>query len=143
MSPEEEEMKTRNIIVALGVVVFAASLFAQTTALRGDIPFQFYVGDKLMPAGHYTVSKVNDTAIRLHLDDSDINRATITFAAQRNAPATNPTMVFRHVGNLYFLSQIWDGNGVSGRQVPMSKVRSELAQKGYSSTDAIILLARK
>jgi hypothetical protein len=125
------------------VVVFATSLFAQTTALRGDIPFQFYVGDKLMPAGHYTLAKVNETAIRLHLDDSNLNRSVITIPAQRKAPATNPTMVFQHVGGLYFLSQVWDGDGVSGRQLRISKVRAEVAKNGARSTESIILMARK
>ena len=136
-------MKSRNILVALCVVVFATSLVAQRTTLRADIPFQFYVGDKVLPAGHYNVLQLNDSAMILQLSDTSVSRAFTTHSTQRDAVNGKPVMIFRQIGGTYFLSQVWKDSGSQGRELPVAKVQTQIAREGLRSAEVVVLMARK
>ena len=136
-------MKARTIFGTVCLMVIATSLVAQTTMLRADIPFSFYVGNKVMPAGQYTVLQLNETATVLQLSDRSASKVFITHSAQRKEAITEPVMVFRHIGDLHFLSQIWNGDGNQGRELAPSKVQVQVARKGLPSSDTLILMARK
>ena len=43
-------------LLGLGLLLATASAFAQTVALKANIPFSFIVTGKTLPAGEYTIS---------------------------------------------------------------------------------------
>lgn len=136
-------MKTRTIFGVLCVMVVASCMIAQTTTLSADIPFQFYVGNKLLPAGHYNVTQMNESAMILHLNDTNIRRAFTTHSAQRDASDGRPVMVFRVIGSAHFLSQVWKDSGSQGRELPVAKLQIQIAREGLPSGDVVVLMARK
>ena len=141
-------------VIALLVLVGSMAVAAQAqtsgrTQLIANIPFQFTVGDKTLPAGEYTVTQVNpvsDHAV-LQLRNSDGNAAamvqmsSVTGKAQESAQ-----LIFHRYGNKYFFAQAWvDGEG-SGLQAPKPRAERvaerELAA-GIKAANETIALARK
>ncbi len=136
-------MKARTILGALCIVAMTTFMAAQTTLLHADIPFQFYVGEKVMPAGHYTVVEVNQSALILRLEDTNISRAFVTYPAQRDEKSAKPVMTFRRIGDVHFLRQIWKDYGTSGRELPISKIQVQVAQQGLPPSEVVIAMGRK
>ena len=142
-------------IVALMVLVglMAVAAQAQTgsrTQLVANIPFQFNVGDKAMPAGAYTVSQVNpssDHAV-LQLRSKDGKSVMIQMTNMIGKANESARLVFNRYGSDSYFAEAWipsDGNGL---QAPRSKseraARQELAGvKPVTETVALKVRASK
>jgi len=113
--------------------------------LTADVPFEFNVGDKTMPAGNYTVSQINPASDRvvLQLRNQD---GSATAMLQMNAvigeaPET-AKLVFRRYATSYFFAEAWVDGDNTGMQAPKSRAeraaRRELAgMKSSSETVAL------
>ena len=137
------------LLVLVGSMAVAAQ--AQTsgrTQLIANIPFQFNVGNKTLPAGEYSVRQVNpdsDCGVLL-LSSRDGNASamiqvdSVIGKAQESAKLT-----FRRYGNKYFFAQAWIDGDNTGMQAPKSKAEraaeSELAGL-QSKTETVALRAR-
>jgi len=86
-------MKPLHFAIALLATV-ASSLYAQTVNMRADIPFEFRVGEKLMPAGEYLIRHTNGL---LSLQES--MAATHTADVQ----SAKAVLQFNRYGENYFL----------------------------------------
>lgn len=126
-------------IIALMVLVGSLAVAAQAqtasrTQLVANIPFEFNVGDKAMPAGEYTVSQVNpssDHAV-LQLRAKDGSRTVMIQMNNVIGRAKDGShLLFNHLGNQYYFSQAWISGEDTGWQAPKSKAerlaRTELA----------------
>jgi hypothetical protein len=123
------------LLVLVGSMAVAAQ--AQTsgrTQLIANIPFQFNVGEKTMPAGEYTVIQVNpssDQAV-LQIRTKDGSRTVMIQTSNVTGKASESArLVFNRYGSQYFFSQAWTSSDAGGLQVPKSKAerwaRQELA----------------
>jgi len=137
------------LLVLVGSMAVAAQ--AQTsgrTQLIANIPFQFNVGTKTLPAGEYSVRQVNpdsDCGVLL-LSSRDGNASamiqvdSVIGKAQETAKLT-----FHRYGNKYFFAQAWIDGDNTGMQAPKSKAEraaeSELAGL-QSKTETVALRAR-
>jgi hypothetical protein len=125
-------MKRILFTIALAVLA-AAFLNAQAPGARINVPFEFYVGETLQPAGEYVISV--DQALRtLNLRPANSEK---TLAAPLNW-----TPIFRrlseygeksHVafvnrGRTYTLESVWM-NGMNGYELRTPKAGAELAKK--------------
>ena len=117
------------MIVLVGSMAVAAK--AQTsgrTQLIANIPFQFSVGDKTLPAGEYTVLSVNadssNVALKIQSQDGKtsamVRMMTVTGKAQESAK-----LIFHRYGNQYFFAEAWVDGDSSGLQA--QKPRAERA----------------
>ena len=136
------------LLVLVGSMAVAAQ--AQTsgrTQLIANIPFQFNVGTKTLPAGEYSVRQVNpDSGGALLLSSRDGNASvmiqvdSVIGKAQETAKLT-----FHRYGNKYFFAQAWIDGDNTGMQAPKSKAeraaKSELAGL-QSKTETVALRAR-
>jgi hypothetical protein len=109
-------------------VLAAAPTFAQSaSAVTADIPFEFSVANRTMPAGEYTVKagpNIGSILVR-----SDKGKGAVTVFAQPTNPnkeAQKPTLVFRRYGNQYFLARVIHTDGSYGREIAMSKTEKRL-----------------
>ena len=137
------------LLVLVGSMAVAAQ--AQTSGRRqliANIPFQFNVGNKTLPAGEYSVRQVNpdsDCGVLL-LSSRDGNASaliqvdSVIGKAQETAKLT-----FHRYGNKYFFAQAWIDGDNTGMQAPKSKAEraaeSELAGL-QSKTETVALRAR-
>jgi hypothetical protein len=106
-------MKTKLLIMVSVLALFGAtSGFAQLgEVVRANIPFQFTVGSKLLPAGEYDFNRdALDTAIRVVSvkpgQDADVLVVT-RLAAEIHHSQRDSHIVFDKVGDKYILAEFW------------------------------------
>lgn len=117
-----------------------ASANAQlSNPIRAKIPFDFNVGDKKLPAGDYTFSRLSGFSSRNLMLVSSVDASTysLTFGAQLLTPKNESTLVFHKYVDQYFLEQIWSDGEQEGTQVPESRsertIRRQLAETHQSN----------
>jgi len=112
------------------VLLWTATAYAQYESrviLKVDVPFEFNVGKKLLPAGSYLV--VRSAPYTLTLRDSD-NRSLVSIVTSpvmaRHARYA-PVLRFESDGDRHVLSQVWPGAGASGYELAVPKRVTYLA----------------
>lgn len=121
-------------IVALAFVTAVASN-AQSSNVAGkasisrlvaDIPFEFSVDYKTMPAGEYTVQTLATASDSLLIQSVDGTTSALrpSEATERSQKPSTARLVFHRYGQRYFLAEVWRGDK-TGRQ--LMKSRDELA----------------
>ncbi len=109
------------------VSVHAQSLQYRITA---NIPFEFSIGEKKLPAGKYSIGRVRQSSddTVLSVDDSGGHWKAIraSSSVQIVGMTKRPQLVFKRYGNEYFLSQVWAAGASTGRQFPKTQHEREL-----------------
>jgi hypothetical protein len=113
----------KHIIAATLLAV--ASLMAHRDAsaqskLQVTVPFEFTVGQNLLPAGTYEIDYVQPQAIELSNQAKHINVFAVLTSTDdvRESP---DKMIFNKYGSQYFLNEIHGDYGQSARKVSVSK----------------------
>src|ERR1700758_2204322 len=120
-----------SLVSLLTLLLVAGSAFAQTVHVRGNIPFNFAVGNKTLPAGTYDVGTIdhrNSKILLLEARDGNASMMVGSNAAENLKPADKTKLVFNQYGNRYFLSEIWVNGATIGRQLPKTSREKELAR---------------
>ena len=119
----------KQILATAAALVFAAFIptpsHAQQAALA-NIPFDFQVGNKTMPAGDYKVQRAlasNEGVDLLQRTDSSASVFTSTGPADGSVTNTDPKLVFHCYVNECFLSEIWLPNAQGRRLLPSRRER--------------------
>jgi hypothetical protein len=120
------------MIVLLGSMAVAAQAQSSSrTQLIANIPFDFSVGNKTLPAGGYTVAQVNpasDHAV-LQLRSKDGRAAAmVQMTSVIGKARESAKLVFNRCGDHYFFAQAWVDGDNTGLQAPKS--RAERAAEG-------------
>ena len=115
----------------------ATILYAQPTVTWFKVPFPFTVGDKAMPAGKYFVEALYWNAVAFRRGDGKTVLLTIT-RSREPSNVTTPKLVFRHYGNVYFLTEV-QFNADSARAFAPGKEEIELtkAQKRPANLEVV------
>jgi hypothetical protein len=107
------------------------------TAMRVDIPFNFVAAGKSLPAGHYTVARLDTPAGNMwSISDAQASAIVNTNQADSSQKAHRPSLVFLRAGGTYSLIRIW--NWDSGRDVPQAHVKHTLVSKDESKSDKYV-----
>lgn len=122
------------LVVVLALAAAAVSANAQAShQVVADIPFDFSVGYKILPAGQYTVKALSGEARALLIQSADQRTSVLRLAdaIERTKAKQTVKLVFHRYGERYFLAEVWDGADNAGRQMLKSQeeqtVESELA----------------
>ena len=132
-------MKQSRVVLYVALLAVTPVLMAQTKSgdVVADIPFSFVAGERHFPAGHYIVSPVNESILRIegsgHQDG--FVGANLT---QRPASDNRCKLVFHRYGDSYFLAQVWTTGNPRGRELPRSRAERELAAKAAAMENAIV-----
>ena len=133
----------RSSLIALALAAVASTAQAQQTKMKVDVPFDFSAGDRSYPAGEYTLSSMsnNNAIIRIggNPETSDAYIPSNTCSVSR--PSSQTKLVFHRVGPNYFLYQVWIAGNSEGRQFPLSRTETQLAENGQKM-DTVIVAAR-
>lgn len=119
-------------IIEMALVSAAATVNAQTPRkVVADVPFEFSVGYKTMPAGGYIVQAVPSAGNALLIQSADAKSSAL-----RRSEATVPMkdkkharLVFHRYGERYFLAEVWSGLDVSGLQLVKSQEERAIEQE--------------
>lgn len=100
------------------LTAFCLPMAAQTQGVRANIPFDFVVGAKTLPAGEYSVKPVfHSDSITWVVDGDERGSAVFTtYAVESAKQAHNPSLIFLQGDGRYFLLQVW-GGGHMGREL--------------------------
>ena len=134
-------MKTvyvRFLSAFFALAAFAAAARAQSAdQLTVNIPYEFVVSGKTLPAGTYRINRVNDRDIAdLAIFGTENHTSALLHSSEVTSATENkPTLSFEHIGNQYFLSKVETADHVFTLPVP-TKQAVEVAMKKQSSPSA-------
>jgi hypothetical protein len=118
-----------SVVVVIGVMLAVGSAFAQQRQTRADIPFDFVINSKTLPAGQYTVTQVKDTLVlSVESKDGRLHMFVLTRAAESGTIPVQSKLVFHRYGDEYFLSQIWAEGEAMGNSLPVGDREREAAR---------------
>ena len=123
------------------LMLTAVTVSAQSERIRViNIPFNFIVGQKTLPAGEYTLEPNRKDSDNVWLLQSKEGHASALFTT--NTVRTSETqeearLVFHRYGGQNFLSQIWTPGGNTGRQLLMPRLESQLAKNSIERQTTI------
>jgi hypothetical protein len=125
-----------------GSVATAQSNFTVTNGSEASIPFRFMVGDQEFPAGTYIVQlnfekqvvviRSEDRKVRIFLSKND----------ERRQATAKTQLVFRHLGDRFFLDAIWLQGTTAGERLLPGNVETELSRH-QSPPQTIALQAQR
>ncbi len=129
------------------IAMIAASVPTQAQSLQykltANIPFDFTVIDKKLPAGKYAISRAQqsngDLVIQIVSADGEKNVSRLTIPVITRDPVKQGMLVFHQYGNEYFLSEIWPAGGHTGRALPKSRTERGFEQKNDVTVARVIL----
>jgi hypothetical protein len=130
------------VLLGLGLLFATASAYAQTAALKANIPFNFIVTGKSLPAGEYTIQSVSTSDRVLVIRGADKSANMVMANACESArPSDKTKLVFHRYGDRYFLSQIWTAGNSSGAELPQSRRETEVAMD-FPRQDVVLIASR-
>lgn len=98
--------KQITIIFGLILMLTASAAYAQSHALKGNIPFDFVARGEILPAGEYTLTNDQKSAATWKISGKSIKSPMIYLLAntvENNTEIKTPKLTFRRYGNRYFL----------------------------------------
>ena len=133
---------SRLMLLAVGALLLSSAAFAQEINVQAKVPFDFMVGDKLYPAGQYSVQNVipDHHVLRLRNGASRGSTYILHHPASSPVPAKQTQLVFHRVGNTYFLYQVQVAGSALGREFQRSHAETELARNA-TETETVIIAA--
>lgn len=124
-------------LVVLAGACTAGSLQAQSHQVRANVPFDFAVGNKTLPAGHYIFfTEPNDTVVISNADYKTIILSRTEEGSQGVGYMSR--LVFDKYGDHYFLREIRCPSIALNVEIPASKLekrtRTQMAWLGPNTT---------
>jgi hypothetical protein len=113
-------------LFAIANFALAGSSFAQSNGVRANVPFDFSVGDKLLPAGTYTIKAQSDHVIVIRNHDKPIAIVSLVYGDGNKAP-NGGVLKFHRYHSQYFLTEILCDQANMNLQVPTSKTEKRTA----------------
>jgi hypothetical protein len=117
-----------SVVVTLSAVVIlsVAGFAAISGMIRAEVPFDFTVGSKKLPAGKYTVDARNSNGT-LVIRNKETRKVVASISRSFEVDADNrPQLIFHRYGNQYFLTKVV--GYASGNELPKSKAEREAAK---------------
>jgi hypothetical protein len=137
---KEVPMKVlRSALAVFAILLIATAAHAQQKKVSSMIPFNFAVGDRAYTAGTYVFTQ--DGAL-LRISDADQTPMDVVLSSpcSKLMPAEKTKLVFRRMGDYYFLEQVWVAGSQYGRSLPKSHMETRLAQN-HPQEELVIVAA--
>ena len=115
---------TATALFTLAALVTSGGAMAQGRAVRATVPFDFTVGDKLLPAGNYEIWPLSTGFIEIQNRDSRAAMLTATHFDGRESRNGNK-LVFHKYRDEYFLSEILCRSASLNVSLPPAKAEKQ------------------
>lgn len=144
-------MKHIERAIALTALVIAVTLSSSIVFAQADpqtvvnIPFNFTVGDKALPAGKYLIRrnrKDSDTVWVVQNKESGKSVILLTRPVQASETQDKAKLVFRKYDDLYFMSEFWVAGTNTGREVNVTSQERALAKALAVAPQVHVLIDR-
>ena len=131
--------------LAVAGLITAGSVSAQNSGVQATIPFNFAVGNTVLPSGTYIVSSQNHEMVLIRNKDH-WKVAALAIAMPGNSQyAGQGKLVFNKYGNEYFLNEILCPTAAIAADLPTSKRedRAKAREEASLEQPERVLLALK
>jgi hypothetical protein len=112
---------------------------AQDHEIRANVPFDFAIAGKHLPAGEYRIyTQSNETFVIIN--NIDKKAAVVSMARRTEAAPGNSRLVFYKYGDSYFLREIHCPSVAVNADFPQSKQEKQLHQNmAWLGPDTVLL----
>jgi len=137
-------MKHAKWVVAVAFLVLSGMAVAQkigSLRIVTDVPFEFMVANKVVPAGQYVVQAATMDGQNLFIRNAGakVGLVSPTNTTEAKLRASHYALVFTRYGDRYFLSGVkLEGSNISYR-LPASKAEMELRAQNAPSTEQTLV----
>lgn len=138
---KKELLRGLTMLMVIVALAFATAVASSASAQLSDrvvanIPFEFSVGYKVMPAGEYSVRTLSTTgnALMIQSADGKTSALRLSDATERVKGNTHARLVFHRYGERYFLAEVWNGIDQTGRQLLKSQEESAIERELASNS---------
>ena len=144
--------KQAYMIVATLVLTTVAGLsstkaqISSNPAMVANIPFEFSVGDKTLPAGEYTVRCINSNSATKVLQIRSTTGSASALVMTDSVIGKikdNSQLVFHRYGNEYVFAQAWMPADSVGMQAPKSRRVKDHELARQTRTTKTVALSRR
>src|SRR6185295_17261122 len=133
-----KEQYMKRLILAAGLVAatLTASLHAQTMNMQASIPFDFRIGNTVLPSGDYVIRNSGGVMFVSQVGGGHKSGNFLTVGEDHpNTSAADGTLLFARYGEAYYLSKVWVRGDQTARKLPTTSRERELASHiGLSGT---------
>jgi hypothetical protein len=130
--------------VACFTLLAAASSFAQKGLLQADIPFEFRVGNTVLPAGHYFLHpQASPDLMSIECVERKAGVMVLTDGVGVKKATDTGELVFNRYGSTYFLSIVESPGYPQAREVRKSSAERQIARNESTVAPVTIAFARK
>lgn len=145
ISSRRQLMKRGNWLIVVTLVVMLSGMGAAQLDSRSKIavqvPFEFVVANKVVPAGEWVVQIAIEEGNVLDIRNAHTNAGVFSTSSRTEAkqPASHYALVFKRYGDRYFLSGISLQGSRVGYRLRESKAEAELRAQNASATEETVL----
>jgi hypothetical protein len=141
-------MKNAKWVLPVTLMLLSGLMAAQSLSnskVVAQVPFDFMVSNKIIPAGECIVSSTGMDSQVLTIRNFDARKAALakSSAGEARGAADTTVLVFKHYGDRYFLSSIRiEGSGRT-YELPESKAEAELRAQNAPASQTTLLASLK
>src|SRR5258708_3010692 len=106
-------------VMTTALLTAAVTANGQSQKSKANVPFEFVVGDKTLPAGEYAVAAVTNNGETLRIRKTTASDSAIRLTIAAEGKSEQAKLVFHRYGERYFLAEVWTSEG--GRSLGQSK----------------------
>jgi hypothetical protein len=141
-------MKHAKWVVALTLMVLpgmAAAQLMSNSRIAAQVPFEFVVANKIVPAGECVVQAATMDGKILMIDNAGakVGLYSSWSPTESKQGASHYALVFKQYGDQYFLSSIKLQGSKIAYRLPESRAEAELRAQNVSATEKTLLAAVK
>ena len=136
-------------LVLLAALVVTTAYAGRTPGAVVEIPFDFHVAGKVLPAGRYIVTRSTQASaegLSLKSLESKAGVFVLTSTVKAADRQSASRLVFTRYGDQYFLSQYWTSGESTGHALIKSEregeIQNEMAKNGLKP-ESITVIAKK
>ena len=117
--------------ILFGVLALGSIAQAQRPerTVKANIPFDFALGSRTFPAGHYSLVRVEPSLLELRDSDGRILLNILTHSVQSLAAPTHPRLLFDLNAGEHTLTEVWQENDTTGQRILQSGSATRAVQK--------------
>ena len=141
-------MKNAKWMLPVTLLLLSGLMAAQSitsSTVVANVPFDFMVNNKNIPAGNLAVWGSNMDGSLLAVRNFDARTSALTTAShmETREPADSTVLLFKHYGSQYFLSGIQIKGANVMYTLPESRAEAELRAQNATASDTTLLASIK
>lgn len=132
---------TRVLAVALTMLpLFATAQLQSNEKIVAQVPFQFRIADKMVPAGKCTLeaATLDGRVLAIHNAGANVGLVTTSLPQETKRADNRYALIFHRYGDRYFLAAITIP-GKRSLKLPKTSQEAELQARNVTATDEILL----